>query len=141
MLIRSLDVCKSYGHDGISARMIKMCDISIVKPLIAIFKNCIHNGVFPSSWKKANITPIHKKGDKCKVSNYRPISVLPICAKLFEKLIYINLYEYISSKNILNINQSGFREGDSCTNQLSVIVHEILKAFDSNPTLEIRGVF
>ena len=141
MHIRSLDVCKSHGHDGISARMIKMCDISIVKPLIAIFKNCIHNGVFPSSWKKANITPIHKKGDKCKVSNYRPISVLPICAKLFEKLIYINLYEYISSNNILNINQSGFREGDSCTNQLSVIVHEILKAFDSNPTLEVRGVF
>ena len=89
----------------------------------------------------SNITPIHKKGDKCIVLNYRPISVLPICGKLFEKLIYSELYNYLSSNNILNTNQSGFRSGDSCTNQLTVITHEIFKAFDSNPTLEVRGVF
>ena len=140
-LIRSLNTYKSHGHDGISTRMIKMCDLSIVKPLMIIFKNCINDGIFPSCWKKANITPIHKKGDKCIVSNYRPISVLPICGKLFEKLIYSELYNYLSSNNILNTNQSGFRSGDSCTNQLTVITHEIFKAFDSNPTLEVRGVF
>ena len=121
--------------------MIKMCDKSILKPLMIIFRNCLNDGIFPMSWNKANITPIHKKGDKCTISNYRPISVLPICGKLFEKIIFLDLYNFLSSNEILNINQSGFRSGDSCTNQLSLITHEILKAFDSNPTLEVRGVF
>ena len=75
-----------------------------------------------------------KKGDKCSLSNYRPISVLPICGKLFEKLIYSDLYNYLSTNIILDRNQSGFRTGDSCTYQLSAIVHEILKSFDANPT-------
>ena len=140
-LIRSLNVSKSHGHDRISIRMIKMCDKSILKPLMIIFRNCLNDGIFPMSWKKANITPIHKKGDKYIISNYRPISVLPICGKLFEKIIFLDLYNFLSSNEILNINQSGFRSGDSCTNQLSLITHEILKAFDSNPTLEVRGVF
>ena len=140
-LIRSLDASKSHGHDNISIRMIKICDVSIVKPLMIIFRNCLKEGIFPSCWKKANITPIHKKGDKCDISNYRPISVLPISGKLFEKLIYSDLYNYLSSNDILDTNQSGFRSGDSCTNQLISITHEIFKAFDSNPTLEVRGVF
>ena len=140
-LIHSLDINKSHGYDGISARMLKMCDDSIVKPLMIIFNNCLSSGVFPLCWKKANITPIHKKGDKCIISNYRPISVLPVCAKLFEKMIFKSLYCYLSTNNILDVNQSGFRAGDSCTNQLSVIVHEILKSFDSSPTLDVRGVF
>ena len=106
-----------------------------------IYRNCFNEGIFPSCWKKANITPIHKKGDKCVVSNYRPISVLSICGKLFEKLIYNEFYNYLQDNKLLNTNQSGFRAGDSCTNQLSVIVHEILKAFDANPTREVRGVF
>ena len=75
------------------------------------------------------------------MSYYRPIFALPICGKLFEKMIYKNFYDYVSERNILNINQSGFRTGDSCTNHFFVIVHEILKSFDSNPTLEVRGVF
>ena len=140
-LIRSLDVNKSHGHDEISVRMLKMCDNSIVKPLMIIFNNCINDGVFPLCWKKANITPIYKKGDKCIISNYRPISILPICGKLFEKMIYDAYYEYFTNNNIINVNQSGFRTGDSCSNQLSVIVHEILKSFDSKTTLDVRGVF
>ena len=90
-LIRSLNVSKSHGHDRISIRMIKMCDKSILKPLMNIFRNCLNDGIFPMSWKKANITPIHKKGDKCITSNYRPISVLLICGKLFEKNIFLDL--------------------------------------------------
>ena len=140
-LVRSLDVNKSHGHDGVSIRMLKLCDDSIVKPLMIIFNNCLNAGVFPLCWKKANITPILKKGDKSIVSNYRPISVLPICGKLFEKMIYNAFYNYLSINNILDVNQSGFRTGDSCTNQLSVIVHEIMKSFDSNPILDVRGVF
>ena len=61
--------------------------------------------------------------------------------KLFEKMIYDSYYEYFSTNNIINVILSGFRSGDSCTNQLTVIVHEILKSFDSSPTVDVRGVF
>ena len=56
-------------------------------------------------------------------------------------MIYDAYYEYFSNNNMINVNQSGFCSGDSCTNQLSVIVHEILKSFDSSTTLDVRGVF
>ena len=67
--------------------MLKICDWSIVKPLLIIFNNSLNRGVFPDQWKKASVTPIHKKGNKNDITNYRPISVLPLCGKIFEKLI------------------------------------------------------
>ena len=140
-LIRSLDVNKSHGSDQISVRMLKICDSSIIKPLTIIFNSSLKSGVFPSAWKKANIIPIHKKGDKMNIKNYRLISLLPICGKLFEKVIFNSLYKYYESNNILNINQSGFRSGDSCINQLINITHDVFQSFDSNPSLEVRGVF
>ena len=70
-----------------------------------IYRNRLKEGWFPSNWKKANVTPIYKKGDKNILSNYRPISVLPICAKLFEKIIYKSLYKYFEDNNTFDINQ------------------------------------
>ena len=63
-IIQNLDPTKAHGHDNISIRMLKICRSSICKPLEMIFKQCIETGFFPSEWKKANIVPIHKKGDK-----------------------------------------------------------------------------
>ena len=63
-IIRNLDSNKAHGHDMISIRMLKLCGDSICKPLELIFKTCLRNGRFPLEWKKANVVPIHKKGDK-----------------------------------------------------------------------------
>ena len=60
-LIRRLNVNKAHGHDGITIRMLKICCKSISKPLTKILKNCLVSGYFPTSWKKANVIPIHKK--------------------------------------------------------------------------------
>ena len=75
------------------------------------------------------------------MKNYRPISLLPICGKIFEKIIYNNLFEYLKANDILVKCQSGFLPGDSCISQLISITHDIYKAFDGNPSLEVRGVF
>ena len=69
------------------------------------------------------------------------MSLLPIASKIFEKAIYHNLLNYIERENLLNINQSGFRANDSCINQLISITHEIYRAFNCNPSLEVRGIF
>ena len=92
-------------------------------------------------WKEANITPVHKKKDKQIVSNYRPISLLPIFAKVFERIVFKNMYNYLVSNNQITKHQSGFRPGDSCTNQLLSLIHEIHLAFDDNRCLEVRSVY
>ena len=69
------------------------------------------------------------------------MSLLPIASKIFEKVKYHNLLNYIERENLLNINQSGFRANDSCINQLISITHEIYRAFNCNPSLEVRGIF
>ena len=138
-LIRKLNVNKSHGHDGLSARMIKMYDDTLVIPLVLIFKNCLSKGYFPKKWKMANVTAVHKKKEKNIVSNYRPISLLPLCGKIFEKIIYDNLYTHIFGNKLISDKQSGYRRNDSTVKQLLSITHAIYKAFDSNQ--EIRAVF
>ena len=80
-IIKALDPNKAHGHDKISVRMLKICGDSLCKPLEMIFKDCLTQGTFPTEWKKANVVPIYKKGDKQCVKNYRPVSLLPICSK------------------------------------------------------------
>ena len=140
-IIKYLNINKAHGHDDISIRMIKLCGQSIVKPLSIIFKNCIDNGIFPDIWKKSNIIPVHKKGDKQIIDNYRPVSLLPICGKIFEKLLFNSIFKFLDDNNLLSSNQSGFRPSDSCEYQLLSIVHDIYASFDCCPSLEVRGVF
>ena len=80
--------------------------------------------------KKANVVPIHKKGDKQAVVNCRPVSVLPICGKIFERLLCNEILNFSLENHIISLKQSGFRPADSCINQTRSINHEILSAFD-----------
>ena len=140
-VIRALNIHKAHGHDDISIRMIKICDKSLLKPLIILFGNSIESSCYPDIWKRSNIIPVHKKNDKQLVNNYRPISLLPIFGKIFEKIIFNKIYNFLLEENLLNSNQSGFRPSDSCINQLLAITHEIFEVFDCNPSLEIRSIF
>ena len=92
-------------------------------------------------WKLANVTPIFKKWDKQLNKNYRPISLLPICGNIFEKIIFNNLYSYLNANNLITKNQSGFRPGDSTTNQLLYLTNEIHEAFENPKSLEVRAIF
>ena len=140
-IIKSLNINKAHGHDDISIRLLQICGAEVVKPLSLIFKNCIQYGIFPNLWKKSNIVPIHKKGDKQCIVNCRPVSLLPICGKIFERLIFNPVFEFLEENKLLSPNQSGFRPNDSCKNQLLSIVHSIYTDFDQSPSLEGRGNF
>ena len=80
---RDLDVNKVHGHDNISVRMIKVCTKSVAHRLNMILQNSMAPGTVSTQWKRVNIVPIHEKNDKQIVSNYRPVSLLPICSKIF----------------------------------------------------------
>ena len=72
----------------ISIRMLKICGDSMLKPLELIFRSCLENGKFQIEWKKANVVPGYKKNNKQVIENYPPISLLPVCGKILERLIY-----------------------------------------------------
>ena len=138
-LIQNLDPNKAHGHDQISIRMLKLSSNSIWKPLEIVFNRCFEKSMFPNEWKKGNVVPVFKKGDKQILKNYRPISLLPVCGKIFEKLIFNKMFKFFIENDLISANQSGFKPGDSCINQLLSITHDIHKSFDCD--YEVRGVF
>ena len=73
------------------------------------------------------------------MKNYRPVSLLPVCRKIFERLIFNELLNFLLENNLISPNQSGFKPGESCLNQLLSITHEIYSLFDEG--LEVRSVF
>ena len=117
-VIRKLDPNKAHVGDQISIRMIQICDKAICKPLHLIYSSYIESGIFPTEWKMAIAVPIHKEDDKQNVKNYRPVSLLPIFSKIFERLIFNEMYSFVIENDLIPSNQPGFKQGQSCINQL-----------------------
>ena len=140
-IVRALNSNKAHGHDEISVRMIKICDEALVKLFSLIYKNCIDTGVFLDMWKKSNIAPVYKRGDKQIIDNYRPIALLPICGRTLEKILFNSIYKFLEENNLFCEHQSGFRPSDSCEYQLLTVVHDIYTSFDCNPPLDVTGIF
>ena len=89
--------------------------------------------------KKETLYQFSKRKTNKTSKNYRPVSLLPICSKIFERIIYDNMLKYFLDNNLITPKQSGFRPGDSCINQVLSITHDIFTSFDNG--LEVRGVF
>ena len=119
--------------------MLKVCPNEVARPLALILKKCLESGSFPSAWKHANVQPVHKKNSRQDKSNYRPISLLCICSKVYEKIVFDTMYKFFLTNNLISPNQSGFRPGDSCINQLLAITSEIYNAFEKRQ--ETRAAF
>ena len=87
----------------------------------------------------ANVVPIHKPDDKQNVRNYRPVSLLPIFGKIFKCLIYNEMDSFFIENHLISQNPSGFKQRDSCINQLLSIMDDIYQSSDQ--CYEVRGVF
>ena len=129
-IIEKLNPKKAHGVDGISIELLRKCKDELALPLKIIFEKCLETGCYPSLWKKANVQPTHKKDSRQIASNYRPISLLCISGKIFEKIIFDQLYSFLDTNRLLTENQSGFRPGDSTINQLLSVTHEIYASFE-----------
>ena len=97
--------------------MLKICGNSICVPLEMIFRQALITGVLCSEWKMGNIVPIHKQN----INDYHLVTLLPICGKIFERLIFSEMFNYFSTNKLISKNQPGFQSSDSCINQLFVI--------------------
>ena len=137
-IIRKLGSNKAHGHDMISICMLKRCGDSVLKSLEIIFLACLRNARFALEWKKANVVPVHKKGDN-KLS--KPIVQFHfyLFVGKYLNVYFMTLWFNFLKNNLLSPSQSGFRPGDSCMDQLHSINHEILSAFDMG--LKVCGIF
>ena len=88
-IINKLKTKKASGPDGISAHMLKLCPVEMASALYHLFNKILITDEFPDVWKMANVQPVHKKSSRQQIKNYRPISLLPICSKIFEKITLI----------------------------------------------------
>ena len=108
--IKNLKNNNSTGPDEYSTKFIKLSSPILVPALVKIFNLAISTGVYPNSLKIAKVIPIFKKGDSTTVNNYRPISILSTINKIFEKILYSRLINYIEKSNLLYKYQYGFRK-------------------------------
>ena len=147
-LLKNLPINKATGLDKIPCRLVNLAAPLIAESLCCIFNTSISSNIFPSDWKIAKIIPIHKGNAKDDLNNYRPISILSPISKIFERLIYDQLYDYLSNHGLLSECQSGFRRYHSTTTSLldttnewyanmdqgklnSVVFLDLSKAFDT----------
>ena len=138
-VLENLNITKTSGPDLISPRLLKEGAPVLAKPMSKLLNRSLQQGYSPSSWKDANVTPIHKKEDKSLPSNYRPISLLSTVRKPMERCVHKHLFNYIGRNILLTPFQSGFIPGDSTTNQLLQIYHTFCEAVDNGK--EFRVVF
>ncbi len=103
----------SCGYDGVSMKLLKSVKDSLLKPITLIVNQMLTTGIFPDKLKTAKVTPIFKKDDDTLFSNYRPISILPAISKIFEKVIFKQLFDHFQEKRLFYSAQYGFREGHS----------------------------
>ena len=113
-----LNINKSCGPDGIHPHVLQRTANAMCTPLAAIFQLSLDRNECPEDWKVANVTPIHKKGDRTDPSNYRPVSLTSQVCKVLESVVRRYIIDHINENNLMSEAQHGFREGRSCLTNL-----------------------
>ena len=134
-LLKLVNPNKAAGPDEIHGKILKNCAVSLAYPLSLLFRTSYNSGMIPKDWKIANVVPVHKKGSKMSVENYRPISLTSLVMKIFEKLIRDELM--IKCEAQLSRNQHGFLPNRSCTTQLIDFADNVTQALNSSIRTDI----
>ena len=109
LIIKKLKNKKSCGFDELSSELLKMGSEVLSKPLTTIINKSIEEGRFPEEWKIAKVFPLHKKGDRTDVSNYRPVALLVVPSMVLERVVAIQMENFFEDNNLLGDFQFGFR--------------------------------
>ena len=129
-IINNLKNKNSTGKDEISNKLLKSIKHIISKPLSVIINQSLVTGIFPNALKISKVIPLYKKGDKQYLSNYRPISLLPTISKVFERVLYTQIYDHFNINSLLCEEQYGFRSKHSTELATIKLVDKIIKDMD-----------
>ena len=131
-IILSLDLNKSVGPNSLPIFILKICNEFFSHYLSKIINTAFTTGIFPNLCKLAKVIPIFKKDDPLICNNYRPISLLPVFNKIFEKIIYTRMYEFLESNKLIYKQQFGFRSNHSTSHALISITESIKSYLDKH---------
>ena len=129
-LLSNLKPFKATGPDGIPPFILKELAYELAPPFALLFEASLLQGILPSDWTSAFITPIFKKGDPLQASNYRPVSLTSVPSKIMEHIICSHIMRHLERHNVLCDNQHGFRKFRSCESQLISTVEDLAKNLD-----------
>jgi len=136
-IVNNFKPSKSKDIYDMSVELLKKC-INVLSPTIAFAINyALKKGIFPDSMKISRTVPVYKKGSKTAVSSYRPISIIPIFAKIFETVMLEQLYCYFEEHHLLVPTQFGFRRGMSTVQAVDFLTQEIMKAFEAKQSTSV----
>ena len=130
-LLKDIDPAKAVGLDNLAGRFLKDGAPELSIPITKLINLSILKSVFPEQCKIAKLKPLFKKGSNLEPKNYRPISLLPLISKLFEKIIQNQTQKYLDENNILYRYQSGFRKSHSTDTCLLLLNDKILTGIDN----------
>lgn len=132
LTIKHLKDTRAVGADGIALQFVRDSLPVIVFYILIIINTSIVTGIYPSLWKYAIINPTYKSGDTDEITNYRPISLLPILSKILEKIVANQLMEYLETNYLLSKTQHGFRSNLSTETALIKVTNKIYENMDRN---------
>ena len=135
-IIHNLNPNKS---SDMSPRVLKIFRNALSPTFAVLFNNCMYAGVFPDVLKIARVIPLYKTGDRNDIANYRPISLLPVFSKIFEKLIHCRVERFLDKHEVIYNKQFGFRKRHSTVHALNTAITQILTGLNNNQT--VLGIF
>lgn len=136
-ILQNLKPSKSPGPDGIHPFLLKECANELAAPLYWLFRKSLDESKVPQAWKQGTVTALHKKGDKTRVDNYRPISLTSVVCKCMEKIVRRSLMQHMLDNNLLSAQQHGFVPGRSCITQMLEVLDKWTEAVDQGETIDV----
>ena len=145
-LIKNINPLKSSGMDRLSSNICKDAFLTLGPQLVHMFNSSLSTAVFPDSWKTAKVIPLFKGGDREDVSNYRPVSLLPLPGKLLEKIVHKRVTEFWDTNKFLTSDQGGFRKGFSTVSTMADLTDDLFDQINKSNTtvatfIDLRKAF
>ena len=129
-MILDLDSSKASGPDSIPVTVLRHCAPELSSIFSKVFNLCLKTSTFPVCWKQAIVVPVPKKGDLTDAANYRPISLLSIVGKIFERILNDQIWKHLEAFKLLSDVQFGFRHQRSSADLLALLTEHISKVLD-----------
>ena len=136
-LLHNLNPNKAAGPDGVETRLLKECAEEMAPVMCQLFRKSLDEGEVPNGWKEAHIVPIHKKGNKAIMGNFRPVALTSVISKVFEKIIVAAIISFLTVNNLITPQQHGFIRGRSCQTNILLCLEKWTESLDNNKSVDV----
>jgi Reverse transcriptase (RNA-dependent DNA polymerase) len=134
--IKGLKPASAPGLDGIGSMLLRELAAQVAGPLAIIFNKSLSTSEVPEDWKRANVTPIYKKGTKADPSNYRPVSLTSISCKMLESILRDSIVKHLEQNNLVESSQHGFVKTRSCATNLVEFLDHLTTVLEKGGTAD-----